>query len=93
MIPQHRKNRGMGGSKTRDVPSNIIVLCSKFNWLIEADAHWASVAKTYGWKLQSWQNPLDTPVYDVNDGKYYILDNEFRRREEKDANSQRGTQL
>jgi hypothetical protein len=91
LIPQHRKNRGMGGSKTRDVPSNIVVMCSKLNWLIEADATWAIIAKERGWKLESWQDPLDTPVYYAHDGKYYILDNDFHRRavrEETDADNQ-----
>jgi hypothetical protein len=90
LIPQHRKNRGMGGSKKRDVPSNIVVLCSKFNWLIEADANWASLAKERGWKLESWQEPLDTPVYYAHDGEYYLIDNEFNRikvREEQDADN------
>jgi hypothetical protein len=80
----------MGGSKKRDVPSNIVVLCSKFNWLIEADATWASLAKERGWKLESWQEPLDTPVYYAHDGEYYLIDNEFNRikvREEKDADN------
>jgi len=79
LIPQHRKNRGMGGSKARDVPSNIVVMCSKFNYLIEVDAIWATLAKERGWKLESWQDPLDTPLYDANDGIYYILDNSFGR--------------
>lgn len=96
LVPQHRKNRGMGGSKKRHVPSNIVVMCSKFNWLIEADANWAIIAKQRGWKLESWQDPLDTPVYYAHYGKYYLLDNEFHRievREETDADNQRGTQL
>lgn len=91
LIPQHRKNRGMGGSKARDVPSNIIVMCSSFNFLIEADSNWAIIAKNRGWKLESWQDPLDTPVYYAHYDKYYVLDNEFHKteaREETDADNQ-----
>jgi hypothetical protein len=77
LIPQHRLNRGMGGSKARDVSSNIIVLCSKFNWLIEADPIWAKLAIERGWKLKSGQVPKETPVYDSFSGSYYLLDDSF----------------
>ena len=36
IAPNHRISRGMGGSKVRNVPSNIIVLCSEMNGLIES---------------------------------------------------------
>lgn len=80
LIPQHRKNRGMGGSKKADAPSNIIVLCSYFNVLIESNANAAALAKANGWKLEQWQNPLEVPVYDVLDGCLYLLDDNFGRR-------------
>jgi len=43
LIPQHRINRGMGGSKLLNKPSNIVVLCSAFNGLIEANAEAAAL--------------------------------------------------
>ena len=70
---QHRQNRGMGGSKTRDRLDNLIVLCSAFNALIESDAMAASFARDNGWKLNSWDD-YTTPVFNKNFGKWYQLD-------------------
>jgi hypothetical protein len=78
-VPNHRVNRGMGGSKKRDVPSNIVVLCSIFNGLIESDVKAARKAHTYGWKLASWEDPIVVPVYDAVWGKWWLLDDGFGR--------------
>lgn len=77
--PQHRANRGMGGSKKRDVPSNILVFCSKLNFLVEADPYWADMAYTYGWKLNTWEDPLQIAVYDAQTALWWILDNQYTR--------------
>lgn len=66
----------MGGSKERDVPSNIIVLCS-INGAIEANATLANLARDAGWKLTQGQKPEETPVL-YGDG-WYLLDNDFGR--------------
>jgi hypothetical protein len=42
LVPQHRAGRGMGGSRSLDRPSNIIVLCSEANFLLEANAEFAA---------------------------------------------------
>lgn len=77
LAPNHRANRGMGGSKARDVPSNIVVLCSLLNGQIESDARYAATARRYGWKLDSWDDPLEVPVYDTLKGEWHLLDNEY----------------
>jgi hypothetical protein len=79
LIPQHRINRGMGGSKLRNRPSNIIVLCAIYNGVIESDAREAERAKRAGWKLESWQDPLEVPVLDWSAGIIYRLDDDFGR--------------
>lgn len=79
LIPQHRINRGMGGSKERNKASNIVVLCSAFNGLIEADASAAALAMKHGIKLQSWQVPESTPVWYAAESAWFLLDNEGRR--------------
>lgn len=79
VAPNHRANRGMGGSKTRDVPSNIIVLCSVYNGLIESNAAAAREAKFRGWKLESWQDPTTEPVFDTQKNEWVLLDNVWNR--------------
>lgn len=78
-VPQHRANRGMGGSKLLDRPSNVIVMCSGLNILIEQNADLAEQAKGYGWKLERWQVPEEVPIYDRATGEWYLLDNEYQR--------------
>lgn len=87
--PNHRANRGMGGSKKRDVPSNIVVLCSEMNTAIESNAATAEMAKVWGWKIETWQNPLTELVYDMPKGEWVLLDDKFgrivvRRREKNE---------
>ena len=78
-VPQHRVNRGMGGSKTLDRPANVIVMCSEVNGLIESDQGWATKARGYGWKLSRWDSPEDTPFYDLATGKWNLIDNLYKR--------------
>jgi hypothetical protein len=77
LIPQHRANRGMGGSRSLDRPSNIIVLCSEANGLLESNARFAEVGRELGWKLERHQVPEFTPVL-LADG-YWLLDNDFNK--------------
>jgi len=79
LVIQHRANRGMGGSKRRNSPANLLVLCSEINGLIESDANWAATAKRFGWKLEQWEDPEIAPVYDVPIGVWSVLDNEMNR--------------
>lgn len=77
--PNHRANRGMGGSKLLDRPANLIVLCSEMNSMIESNWFHALLAKQYGWKLERWQVPEDEPVFDSRLWQWFKLDNEFNR--------------
>lgn len=79
LVPQHRRNRGMGGSKSRSQPSNTIVLCSLFNGQIEAVREASEAAQRYGWKLRAGDSPEWTPVYDAWAGVWYVLDDDFGR--------------
>jgi len=80
LVPNHRANRGMGGSKVRDVPSNIVVLCAAFNGLIEADEQAAEFARLRGWKLYSWEDP-STPVFDAGLRQWFVIDDNYQRAE------------
>lgn len=79
LVPQHRRNRGMGGSKARDVPSNVIVLCSAYNGKIEADVAAATRAVAYGWKVVGMDAPELVAVYDVTAQGWFLLDNYYGR--------------
>lgn len=77
LVPQHRANRGMGGSHKKHKPSNILVFCSYFNGQIESNPKAAEIARTMGWKLESWQNASEIPFY--CEGKWYLIDDNFNR--------------
>jgi len=74
--PHHRLNRGMGGSKARDVPSNIIVICSELNSRMESDSATAQEAKAVGWKLSSGADPASVAVQHYS-GSWRLLDDKF----------------
>jgi hypothetical protein len=78
-VPQHRINRGMGGSRILDRPANVLVMCSRMNGLIESDPKLAEVARQYGWKLSRWQDPENEPFYDLATGTWNLIDNTYHR--------------
>jgi hypothetical protein len=71
----------MGGSKILDRPSNLMVLCSEVNGLIESNHLYRDLAIAYGWKLERWQVPEETPIFDSRLWAWFLLDNEFNRIE------------
>jgi hypothetical protein len=78
LIPHHRLNRGAGGKNSKaNQSSNIIVMCSKINGLMESDARWANKARDCGWKLSSYQNPDEIPIFDFITGKWFTINNFF----------------
>jgi len=79
LSPQHRISRGMGGLKSLNRPSNIVVICSDLNWRMEADADVAEFAKSRGWKLERWQDPEFEPVWYASEGRWFYLDDFYER--------------
>lgn len=77
VAPNHRANRGMGGSKVADVPSNLVLLCSQLNGLIESDNRYADIARDYGWKVSKWADWRTIPVFDTLKGEWRLLDDDF----------------
>jgi len=77
VAPHHRANRGHGGSKKLDRPSNIIVLCSVMNGLIESDPKLADMARQYGWKISRYQDPGDMPVFYPAANAWFRLRDDF----------------
>ncbi|WP_417556123.1 HNH endonuclease [Microbacterium sp.] len=62
LVPHHRANRGMGGSRDRDTISNLIWLCADENGLIESDERWAAKARADGVKISRHSDPAAVPI-------------------------------
>jgi hypothetical protein len=74
----HRRNRGMGGSRELDRYDNLILVCSRWNLAMEADADAASEAREFGHKLGSCQD-FTNPVFDRTELTWYKLTEDGRR--------------
>ncbi len=78
LVPQHRKNRQSGGkNKSANQPSNIVVLCSQANLLLESNAEFAELGRKLGWKLRSHENPLEVPIF--GHGGWWLLNDDFTK--------------
>lgn len=74
LVPHHRQNRGMGGSKDLDNLANVILVCARYNSQMEDSGFWAERAREQGHKLQRWQTPESSPCFDVASGQWFLLD-------------------
>lgn len=63
LVPHHRANRGMGGSKIADNLQNVILVCAEYNGLMESDAGVANKARDLGHKLSKFLSPGE-PCFD-----------------------------
>lgn len=81
LVPHHRLNRGMGGSKERDTPANIITMCSFFNQIMESNLEAGTWARDNGWKLKAGDDPRTVPVATPFAQNWYLLDDNFGREE------------
>ena len=79
LIPHHRSNRGMGGARSANDPSNIISMCALINGLMESDPETANLAREFGWKVSRYQDTKVVPVYEASTGFWFRLDNNFGR--------------
>ena len=71
LVPHHRINRGMGGSKLLDTPDNLMMVCAVYKGLMESDVRVQSQARGWGHKLAVWES-TDRPVFHVTSG-WWIL--------------------
>lgn len=74
LVPHHRSNRGMGGSRSKDRLSNLVWLCSELNGRIEADPEYAASARSRGIKISSHDEPSHTPLIHAVHGRCLIAD-------------------
>ena len=67
----------MGGSKKRDVPSNIISMCHDMNNRMESDPAAAEFARANGWKLSTSSDPKRERFWHAVRGEWLFIDDEF----------------
>jgi len=78
-VGHHRANRGFGGLKSLNRPSNYLAICSELNGLMESNAEFREKALQYGWKLERYKFPEQTPIYDFYKGDWFLIDNEWNK--------------
>tara|TARA_R110000868_G_scaffold19074_2_gene82557 strand:- start:5845 stop:6186 length:342 start_codon:yes stop_codon:yes gene_type:complete len=72
LVPHHRINRGMGGSKLLDIPENLMMVCGQYNGDMEGNATVGAKARGWGHKLSVWQSP-EHPVFDCVAFRWWVL--------------------
>lgn len=72
LVPHHRRNRGIGGSKNLDRLDNLMLVCGIYNGLMESDANIAQQAREFGHKLGQWDG-FEHPVYDQITSTWFEL--------------------
>lgn len=77
---QHRVNKGMGGSRNLDLPSNLLTFCNVGNARLESDPEFAERGRQLGWKLSRWDDPTQVRYFDVTDAEWFHLTNTYGRR-------------
>jgi len=80
VVPHHRANRGHGGSKVADRPSNVVLMCSMHNGLMESDVNVFREAKEFGWKISRHSIPWNEPVMNW-EGRWFLLGDQFEKWE------------
>lgn len=92
LVPHHRKNRGMGGSKLLDHYGNLILVCSQYNFAMESDPDVAMESRAWGHKLRSTDH-FSEPVLDRTNYSWYELLADGTKREIQNAANQGRTLL
>lgn len=74
LVPHHRKNKAMGGSKVleNDI-QNIILVCSRYNGDMESQSLVMRDAVGWGRKVPFWGD-ISMPVFDSVAFRWYVLD-------------------
>ena len=72
LVPHHRKNRGMGGSKLLDGLDNLMLVCAFYNGEMESTSQTAIAARGWGHKIPAWGDTRE-PVFDCTVFRWYTL--------------------
>jgi hypothetical protein len=68
---QHRARVGNGGSGIRPDVLELVTACAVCNARFEADLQ--TRALVYGWKVRTWVNPADVPVFNIPAQQWGLL--------------------
>jgi len=74
LVHHHRKGRGSGGVKSRNRVANGLLVCGRWNDLVEAMPDLAAQARKNGWKLRTDHEIDNLPVYIPRLGQFVFLD-------------------
>lgn len=74
LVPQHRQG-GMGGRADKHRLSNVVLICSWLNGIIEADPMWQAQAVDLGFKIADAAEPTREPIRHAAHG-LVLLDDE-----------------
>lgn len=82
---QHRKAVGMGGSKQRPLFQNGLTSCTLCNWAYEHEMQLKALR--FGWKVRNWPklDPGRVPVYYWPERRWYLLQDNGKRKLIPDA--------
>jgi len=76
LLHHHRKGRGAGGVKSRNRVANGLLVCARWNTLVEAMPDLAAHARKNGWKLRT-DHEIDTlPVWIPKLGRFVYLNDD-----------------
>lgn len=67
LVLRQRSHTGNGSAE------NLVTFCVADDDRINTDQHFADLAMNYGWKLRTWEEPLNREVYYQADGEWYYL--------------------
>ena len=75
LTPQHRANRGMGGSKHGHGLSNLVTMCKRHNEQLESDPKFAELGRRMGWKVKrnSGPPPSEIAVWSFPELAWFLL--------------------
>lgn len=75
LTPQHRANRGMGGSKRGHGLSNLVTMCKRHNEQLESDPMFAELGRRMGWKVKRNSGPpaSEIAVWSFPDWGWFLL--------------------
>ena len=74
LVHHHRKGRGHGGVKSRNRVANGLLVCSRWNGLVESMPDLAEEARINGWKLRTDHEIETRPVYIPRISRFVYLD-------------------